>query len=97
MAKMVTRTFIVTEVGIKGFDLSENQVVETSIKIPGTIADEKAAMKVARKAMEHEGFKVLKAEVINVEETLYGMPEDEFIAHAKVLPPRKGGATTEEE
>lgn len=86
--RMVTRTFMVSEIKVFGFNMEINTTEEYFIKFPGAVNDEKSAMKLARKAMEHEGFKVLKAEIVNVDETLYGMTESKFIEMAEALPPR---------
>lgn len=90
---MVTRTVSTTtievlvvnietsEVGTKHFILGQNM-----------IKDEKTMLKASQKMMNEEAnnelWKCVTVKSVKEEETLYGMPEVEFIKYAKVLPPR---------
>lgn len=91
--RMVTRTVLTTtievlvvnietsEVGTKHFILGQNMT-----------KDEKAMLKASQKMMNEEAhnelWKCVAIKSIKEDETLYGMPETEFIKYAKVLPSR---------
>lgn len=91
--RMVTRTISTTtiaalvinietsEVGTKHFVLGQNM-----------IKDEKTMLSNAQDMLNIETgnslWKCVAIKNIKEEETLYGMPESDFIKYAKVLPPR---------
>lgn len=95
----VTRTFNTTKVEFMAVDVNTGEVfTEVPATLAGTFTDkdgklnEKQLNKALEKlvSIEHPSFKVVKVTNLTVVETLYGMPEDKFIANAEVLPPRKG-------
>ena len=47
--------------------------------------NEEKYLKVLRKEFETDTFKLVKIERVQIYENLYGMPEKEFIQHAKLL------------
>lgn len=91
--RMVTRTVMTTtvevlvinietaEVGTKYFPLGQNM-----------IKDEKTMLNNAQVMMDEQqgnsNWKCVAIKNTRQEETLYGMPESEFIKYAKVMPPR---------
>lgn len=81
--KMITRTIYSYKVTVMGID--GNDVATKDFEIP--VMDESRIM--AHLHMICGSF--IPAKVINLEtvETLYGMPESVFMAHAEKLPPRK--------
>lgn len=92
--KLVTRTIITTNAEIMTAN-SETAVIENvSLTLAGSFADDKAIIKAASKLVP-ENVTVLKVLSYSEVETLYGMPESDFIANAKVLPPRTKAADEE--
>lgn len=91
--RMVTRTISTTtievlvinietsEVGTKHFVLGQNM-----------IKDEKTMLSNAQDMLNTETgnalWKCVAVKNVKEEETLYGMPESDFIKYAKILPPR---------
>lgn len=96
---MVTRTFNTTKVEYMAVDVNTGEVfTNVPATLAGTFTDkdgklnEKQLMKALEKSayLTYPNYKVVKVTNLTVVETLYGMPEDKFIASAEVLPPRKG-------
>ena len=93
--RMVTRTVVVTEVGVMGVDVNTCEVSIQNIEISGSYADFESALKVIKKQYETETFKCVAVQHMTEKEVLYGMSEIDFIKMAKVLPPR--GSKEEQE
>lgn len=89
-APMVTRTISTTNATLMMVDTESAEVFNKDVILPRTYEDEKAILKAAKKVHENEQHKVVAVVSTEVNETLYGMSEAEFIAHAKPLPPRNG-------
>ncbi len=99
---MVTRTINYTEVTALTVDLSniteagtpltENKVFTLS----GTYAELDKLMKALKKEYETDTLKVVAVMSTDVKEKLYGMTEQEFMALAKELPPRKTYGNTDD-
>lgn len=85
---MVTRTMKTTKATILCLDLTDKQPVYKEIVLPRTYKDERSLMKIVKGLYENEHFKCVNCESFEVAETLYGMTEQEFITHAKVLEKR---------
>lgn len=86
--RMVTRTMQTTKVNVLCMNIKSATPEYKDITLAGTFKDEKSLMKAVEKAINNDTLKavnVVKSEAI---ETLYGMSEADFIATAKVLPPR---------
>lgn len=94
---MVTRTIIATKVIVMCLDIEKGEPCNREITVSRTYKDDEAILKKVKPLLETETIKpvhiVYKEEI----ETLYGMTEQEFIEHAKVLPPRNGNAEAETE
>lgn len=86
---MVTRTILTTEVSVLCLDLIKSEPFNMDVSLPRTYKDEKAMMKKVSALIDNDERKAVHIVRTEVKETLYGMPEDEFIAAAQVLPPRK--------
>lgn len=89
MAKMVTRTIISTRCVIMCVNTEAGEVFNDTIEIAGTYRDDaKLLKKVKQQYGETPTIKVVS--IVSKEEigTLYGVPEDQFLAIAKVLPAR---------
>lgn len=86
---MVTRTIITTKVNVMCLDIKRGEPCNSSVVVPRTYKDDEKLLKKVKEVLETKTLKpvfiVDKEEI----ETLYGMTEQEFIEHAKVLPPRK--------
>ena len=85
---MVTRTMKTTKATILCLDLVDKQPVYKEIVLPRTYKDERSLMRVVKPLLENEHFKCVNCEKLETAETLYGMSEQEFIDHAKVLEKR---------
>lgn len=88
MAKMVTRTILSTEVKVVTANLSENVLEEVTYNIPGKITNKDKAMNILRKRYTTSSRIPTSVVELTIFEKLYGMPEETFIEHAVVLPPR---------
>ena len=86
--KMVTRTVTQTEVTLLCVRLSEQKLEHLTTVLPGTYKDEDALLKASKKAVEGDDIKVVSVCEASLKETLYGMPEKDFIASAQILPDR---------
>lgn len=92
--RMVTRTVVVTTVGVMCVDVNTCEVQIQNIEMSGTFADFDTALKAVKKAHETDTLKCVAVQHMTEKEVLYGMKEIDFIKLAKVLPPR-GANTTE--
>ena len=84
----VTRTITTTVVSLFCVNTEDRSTFEQSLTLPRTYKDEQKLMKAVEKALEGEPIKAVAINSYEVKETLYGMSEEEFIQHARVLPPR---------
>lgn len=91
---MVTRTIIATKANVMCLDVQAGEPCNRVVTAPRTYKDDEALMKKVRPLIETETLKAVHIVDKEEIETLYGMTEQEFIEHAKVLPPRN---TTEKE
>ncbi len=91
---MVTRTIIATKANVMCLDVQAGEPCNRVVTVPRTYKDDEALMKKVRPLIETETLKAVHIVDKEEIETLYGMTEQEFIEHAKVLPPR---STTEKE
>lgn len=91
---MVTRTIIATKANVMCLDVQTGKPCNHVVTVPRTYKDDEALMKKVRPLIETETLKAVHIVDKEEIETLYGMTEQEFIEHAKVLPPRN---TTEKE
>ena len=86
---MVTRTIETTKVLALCVDLSTETPYKAEFTLSGTFDTEKAIMKALKKVGDDDVHKVVSVLSTEVVETLYGMDEQDFIANAQILPPRK--------
>lgn len=91
--RMVTRTVSTTTIEVLVVNIESSEVgTKPFILGHNSVKDEKAMLKTAQKMMNEEAgtelWKCVAVKSTKEEETLYGMPETEFIKYAKVLPPR---------
>lgn len=91
--RMVTRTVSTTTIEVLVINIETSEVgTKHFILGLGMTKDEKSMLKASQKMMNEEAqnelWKCVAIKAVKEEETLYGMPETEFIKYAKVLPPR---------
>ena len=86
--RMVTRTVELTIAEVMTLDTTTAEVKTVAYEVGGGLTEEKAVLKAVKKLHETDTFKCVAVQSITVKEILYGMPEIDFIKHAKVLPPR---------
>ena len=85
---MVTRTIVATKVNVMCLDVQKGEPCNKDVTVPRTYKDDETLMKKVRPLIETETLKAVHIVDKEEIETLYGMTEQEFIEHAKVLPPR---------
>lgn len=85
---MVTRTIPTTVVNVFCANTEDRSTFEQSITLPRTYKDEIKMMKAVEKVLDGEPIKAVSITGYEVQETLYGMTEADFIKAATVLPPR---------
>ncbi len=85
---MVTRTIVTTKCVALCIDIETAEPFNKDYVLPGTYSDEKKLLKAVQKMEETENVKVVHIVDTEEVETLYGMPESDFIKYATVLPPR---------
>lgn len=85
---MVTRTVQTTLATVLCLNTETAEPFNQTVTLSGTFKDNKAVMKAVKALIENETISVAKVVDVEIEEKLYGMPEQDFINAAKVLPPR---------
>lgn len=85
---MVTRTIVTTKVNVMCLDVQVGEPCNKVITVPRTYKDDESLMKKVRPLIETETLKAVHIVGKEEIETLYGMTEQDFIEHAKLLPPR---------
>ena len=93
---MVTRTIQTTTANVLCLNIKEGEPFNKEVVLPRTYKDEKSMMKVVEQLINTEDVKAVHIVRTEVNETLYGMTEQEFIAAARVLPDRKVSGETHE-
>lgn len=88
MAKMVTRTILLTEVKAMVANLVGKELEEVTYTIPGKITNKDKVMNILRKQYATSSRIPTSVVELTICEKLYGMPEETFIEHAVELPPR---------
>lgn len=98
-ARMVTRTIITNKVQFLAVNTETRNTEYTTLSIPASVPDSKFMSYAKKKFAETFGNKIVPVMVNTVtkEETLMGMPEEQFIQLATVLPPREASADVESE
>lgn len=85
---MVTRTILTTEVTVLCLDLIKAEPFNKTVTLPRTYKDEKGMMKKVSAIIDTDEVKAVHVVDTKVNETLYGMTEEQFISMAEVLPSR---------
>lgn len=84
---MVTRTIVTTDCTTVLMNTESNEVFENVLSLPRTYKDDNAVLKALKKTYETDTIKVVYVKETTTVETLYGIPETEFIKIAKKLDP----------
>lgn len=85
---MVTRTIVTTVVNVMCLDVEAGEPFNKTVTVPRTYKDDETLLKKVKPFIETETVKAVHIVDKEEIETLYGMPEQEFIQYAAVLPPR---------
>lgn len=96
-APQVTRTIQTTHCNVMCLDITAGEPCNKEVVLPRTYKDEQAMLRAVKKVIETDELKAVHIVDHCVQETLYGMSEQDFIEHATVLPPRKDHTNTENE
>lgn len=84
----VTRTIVTTRANVMCLEINTGECVNKEFVAPRTYKDNEKLLKVLKQSNETEELKLVHIVDVQTEETLYGMPEEEFIKSASILPPR---------
>lgn len=90
---MITRTITTTTAVLLMADTVAAEMHNTTVTLPRTYKDNDAVLKAARPLVETETDKAVSVVSITINETLYGMTEEQFLSMAEVLPARAEKAT----
>lgn len=85
----VTRTIITTQCNVMCLNIKTGEPENRLVILSGTYKDEKHLMKALEKVINNDEVKAVHCVHKEEVETLYGMTEQDFIEHAKVLPKRE--------
>ena len=88
-APQVTRTIQTTHCTVLCMDIENREPCNKDVVLPRTYKDENAMLKAVKKVIETDNLKAVQVVSSKVQDTLYGMSEQDFIEHATILPPRK--------
>lgn len=94
--RMVTRTVKETVYTVKAINTETEKIDTLSFSISSAL-DEKRKVKTLHQLATAKNYVIMKVLFTTECQTLYGMPEEDFIALAKVLPPRSGETDDGEE
>lgn len=93
---MVTRTIVATKANVMCLDVQAGEPFNKVVTVPRTYKDNEALLKKVKPLIETDSVKAVHIVDTEEIETLYGITEQEFIQHAKVLPPRNSTNSGEE-
>ena len=94
---MVTRTFKGMELIVMGVDTKSAEVSNKTVTLARVIKDNTKLLKAIKEVAEVGTYKVVDIVHSKEVETLYGMTEQDFIAHATVLDPETRKALESDE
>ena len=86
--RMVTRTIQSTKATILCLNTETAEPFNETVLLSGTFKDNKTILKAAKPIIDNDTISAVKVVDVVIEEKLYGMSEQDFIAHSKELPPR---------
>ena len=82
---MVTRTIQTTRATVLCLNIQEGTPFSTEVVLPRTYKDEKGLLKAAENVVNTDTVKAVHISNATVQETLYGMSEQDFIRLAKPM------------
>lgn len=85
---MVTRTITTTKVNVMCLDIETGEACNKITVVSRTYKDDETLLKKVKEVLETDTLKPVHVVDKEEIETLYGMSEQEFIEHAKVMTPR---------
>lgn len=88
MKRMVTRTVSLNTYTVRTLNVETAEVRDIDYVV-GTTYKDADALKLLQREHETDTLKLCAIVNHTQQEILYGMSEQDFIAHAEVLPPRK--------
>lgn len=94
--RMVTRTVESTTALVMTVDITSASVSNVERTISGKYEDKADVLKAVQAIFDTDTVKNVSVVSFTTNVTLYGMPEQDFIKHAKILPPRKANEDTDE-
>lgn len=83
----VTRTIQTTRANVLCLDIQQGEPFNKEVLLPRTYKDEKAMLKQVEKVINNDTVKAVHIVSHKVQETRYGMTEQQFIECAEILPP----------
>lgn len=83
--RMVTRTIKSTRAMATVYNIATNEIQTIEYKLSGELSVNDALKAITK---EHTEVRPLKVTEVEVQEELYGMPEDKFLELAEILPSR---------
>ena len=85
--RMITRTISTTVADILCLDIETGEACNRSFTFPGQFKKDNEILKAAAKKLETTEPNVHAVHVVGIAklETLYGMPEADFLAHAEIM------------
>lgn len=78
---VVSRTFKTNSVTVLGLDIITAEPSNKTVTLP-RVMNEKDTLKAVKKILETDTYKVVAIVEQNVTETLYAMPEEDFLKYA---------------
>ena len=84
--RMVTRT--ITEANVNVMAVLGREVKDITVNVPSVTGLTESQVIDKAKSNMPEGYMFVTATAVSYNDKLYGMSEEDFIKHAKVLPPR---------
>lgn len=84
---MITRTIQTTVCDVLCLNVETAEPFNKQVILPRTYKDENSMLKQAKSVLDTDTEKIVHIVNSYVEETRYGMAEQEFIEHAQVMPP----------
>lgn len=81
----VTRTFKTTKATVKAVDIEADKMITMEFILPRTYKDDNAILKAIGKIHSNDNVKIVKVMSTEVDENLYAMSEDDFLANATIV------------
>ena len=89
--RIVTRTIITTIVEVTLMNVESKNITSYELEVTGKLEDEKELAKAVAASpnnMIDKDERIVMCKAVRYDETLYGMPEADFIRYAEILPAR---------